>query len=721
MSPSNVTDHNDDLILKYSHNIIEHLGLKLYQNKPTNVIAELVSNSWDADASKVSIDISGDKDAEQTISITDDGWGMSLDDLKEDYLVIGKKKEGDRKTDNTKRTPMGRKGIGKLAPFGIADTVIVVTVKNSLVNAFKLNYKDMIKSAEDEYDISSYKPLHILNNVSSTESVLAIKKYNEDSSNQLNLSSNTLSRIEDFLSKVISNGHGTMILCNDIKLRKVINPEVLMSSLGKRFTVILNRPDFKVNINNVEVDETKCFPEWALRIPSKGFLTHDIILPNKAKDVVEVRYWVAFVDKAEWATDQAGVGVYAHGKIAQDRPFTFEVKGREIFTRYMYAVIEADWIDEFAEDEISTDRTSINWDNEIFDSFYDWGSQKVRDWIKEYNDFKKLKASEENEKIIAQVILEKEFNIKKSEQEHLNKIISEITPTMTPDIAQKNRLIEATIKAWTHEPARKLIKELWNETSEVRSDEFISLILRLEEQLVPESLSLAVMFSQRVYALTKLENSIQLKKETHLQILIETFPWILGNDYEKLIYRKSLKKIVEEAVNTNVFPVPELIPQEANDAKQPDFVFLADSNDEHIVVVELKGPEITAQWSEFQQLRNYVDYLQSRFPNSMVEGILIAGGFNSTLDKQRPSSIEFCNWDIILKSSKKEHIKYLTALLDGAEADASDPRVKQICELGGPIVVNFLSKMSETSESLAQLVKQIEAQEVKRVRTVKPS
>ena len=32
----------DDLVLTYSHNIVEHLGLKLYQNKPTNVIAEML-------------------------------------------------------------------------------------------------------------------------------------------------------------------------------------------------------------------------------------------------------------------------------------------------------------------------------------------------------------------------------------------------------------------------------------------------------------------------------------------------------------------------------------------------------------------------------------------------------------------------------------------------------------------------------------------------------
>ena len=45
-----MADYSPDapLELRFSHNIIEHLGLKLYQNKPTNVLAELVSNSWDA-------------------------------------------------------------------------------------------------------------------------------------------------------------------------------------------------------------------------------------------------------------------------------------------------------------------------------------------------------------------------------------------------------------------------------------------------------------------------------------------------------------------------------------------------------------------------------------------------------------------------------------------------------------------------------------------------
>ncbi|WP_394144628.1 ATP-binding protein, partial [Burkholderia multivorans] len=120
----------EDLTLKFSHNIIEHLGIKLYQNKPTNVIAELVSNSWDADAKNVWINIVSDGD-EATVSVEDNGHGMTRADIVHKYLVIGKpkrKKENPMETSPSGRFLMGRKGIGKLAPFGIASVIDVVTV-----------------------------------------------------------------------------------------------------------------------------------------------------------------------------------------------------------------------------------------------------------------------------------------------------------------------------------------------------------------------------------------------------------------------------------------------------------------------------------------------------------------------------------------------------------------------------------------------------------------
>ena len=128
----------------------------------------------------------------------------------------------------------------------------------------------------------------------------------------------------------------------------------LIDSLGTRFTVTL-QGGFTVTVNGVVASTVNALPEFELRIPEVGYTTEMV-------DAREVKSWVGFVKSASWPQDQAGVGVYSHGKIAQDRPFTFGVKGKEIFTRYMFGVVEADWLDEFGTDLISTDRTSVNWD-----------------------------------------------------------------------------------------------------------------------------------------------------------------------------------------------------------------------------------------------------------------------------------------------------------------------------------------------------------------------
>src|SRR5690606_30189507 len=125
---------------------------------------------------------------------------------------------------------------------------------------------------------------------------------------------------------------------------------------------------------------------FSLRIPEAGF---DEEIVNLNGEDRYVRYWVGFVEQAEWPQDQAGVGVYAHGKIAQDRPFVFGLKGREISTRYMYGVIEADWLDELDEDVVSTDRTSINWENDATEPMYNWGKTLVANWITKYRNYQK--------------------------------------------------------------------------------------------------------------------------------------------------------------------------------------------------------------------------------------------------------------------------------------------------------------------------------------------
>jgi hypothetical protein len=101
------------------------LGISLYSNAAA-VLSEVVANAWDADANAISI--SWSRGASE-MTIEDDGVGMSTDDLNQKFLTVGYQK---RDTDGVvssrfSRPYMGRKGIGKLSIFSLANEVDIVS------------------------------------------------------------------------------------------------------------------------------------------------------------------------------------------------------------------------------------------------------------------------------------------------------------------------------------------------------------------------------------------------------------------------------------------------------------------------------------------------------------------------------------------------------------------------------------------------------------------
>src|SRR4051794_20761388 len=66
-------------------NVLYHLGMKLYASAPS-VLTELVANAWDADASEVQINIDP---ADDQLTVSDNGHGMSRDDVQNKFLNVG--------------------------------------------------------------------------------------------------------------------------------------------------------------------------------------------------------------------------------------------------------------------------------------------------------------------------------------------------------------------------------------------------------------------------------------------------------------------------------------------------------------------------------------------------------------------------------------------------------------------------------------------------------
>lgn len=85
---------------------LNHLGVNLHSGVPA-VLSEAVANAWDADATAVDISVDGD-----SITITDDGHGMTRDECNKKYLAIGyERRSADGPRSPGGRPVMGRKGI----------------------------------------------------------------------------------------------------------------------------------------------------------------------------------------------------------------------------------------------------------------------------------------------------------------------------------------------------------------------------------------------------------------------------------------------------------------------------------------------------------------------------------------------------------------------------------------------------------------------------------
>ncbi len=137
-------------------NVLDHLGINLYSNIAA-VLTEAVANAWDADAENVQINI----DEENTIRIRDDGVGMSIEDMNKKYLTVGYRRRDEDKTSGKitakGRPVMGRKGLGKLSLFAIADTIEVQSAKSKeKPHGLSMRVEDIRKCAKNK---TSYCPV----------------------------------------------------------------------------------------------------------------------------------------------------------------------------------------------------------------------------------------------------------------------------------------------------------------------------------------------------------------------------------------------------------------------------------------------------------------------------------------------------------------------------------------------------------------------------------
>ncbi|WP_147279427.1 type I restriction enzyme HsdR N-terminal domain-containing protein [Oligella ureolytica] len=399
------------------------------------------------------------------------------------------------------------------------------------------------------------------------------------------------------------------------------------------------------------------------------------------------------------------MGIYAHGKIAQDRPFVFGIKGREITTRYMYGVVEADWLDELGEEDIiSTDRTSINWDNDDASEMYEWGAKLVAKWV---NDYRKHQKEKNKDKIIDKIkSLPKELRVTDTERDAITNMVCNMSPKIYKDDQLQNEVIHNLTSAWLHEPARQVIKALWDtlKNTDIESNDFLVLIKKINNHLVPESLSLSVTVAQKIYALTKLYELSNIGTEDQLQPLLEEFPWILGTDKDIVTANKNLKNMAHQAAKAGIIPshgkIKKDIKNHPDESLRPDFCFFSDAQEHTIYIVELKSPTIDLDYDHLSQLQSYMNWMRRSYSDARVEGILI--GRNPTAITHSDNNIKITSWLDLCAQSRKDYIDLLMSMLYGIPEHLDDSRITKVLEFSGDAAQSLMLKFKDSNPRLQE-------------------
>jgi hypothetical protein len=123
-----------EVAVQVSYEVVKLFSEQLYST-PIKAIEELVVNSWDADARSCSVKV--DLDGERPLIVVfDDGKGMTLQEL-ENLWHIG---VSNKLLLASKRTQIGKFGIGKLASYAVARRATYISRSGEGIHAVSINF-----------------------------------------------------------------------------------------------------------------------------------------------------------------------------------------------------------------------------------------------------------------------------------------------------------------------------------------------------------------------------------------------------------------------------------------------------------------------------------------------------------------------------------------------------------------------------------------------------
>ena len=587
----------DPYRMEFDVGTIKHLGLQMYSTLPP-VIGELVANSWDANASRVEITIPATPIDEQTseIVISDDGIGMSDEEVRNKYLIIGRDRRDDEKSDKTprprKRKIMGRKGIGKLSAFGIAKEIVVESMKDDEVSHFRMNYDELLAKAADRVIEFPQLP--------STGTVPKGTKI-------------TLKQITKFKNRSISI-------------------ERIRRGLARRFAVIGAEQDFEVVINSSPISPEDRDLKRLLQkdMNSEPYLWEYNNVEIERGTGWTVSGWIGALERTRQDIDgiDRGIVLMARGKLVQE-PFVFNaVVGQQYALSYLIGELHTEFVDE-TEDTIGTTRNSLVWDTEANIALKEWGQKEINKIARAWG--KKRRKDKENQ--LQESELYRKFRERAEEigNKRALKLADQlvrqsIEKNPTADIQELEPLIQMCLDFLEFDAFWEIAQDL----TEAEFHDSEKLLDLFREWQIVEAKEMARVTKGRITTIEKLQHLIEnnaLEVPT-LHNFLKEFPWVIDPRWTLVDDEVTYSQLLRDE-----YP-------EASDVLESDrrIDFLCVREGTNLAVVEIKRPESKSSVNALNQIEEYVnfmrDYIQRTtdldYKYEEVTGYLLCGDLVDT-------------------------------------------------------------------------------------------
>ncbi|CUU40629.1 hypothetical protein LS66_008755 [Helicobacter sp. MIT 03-1614] len=606
-----------------SDNIIEfsianqaatHLGRKLYNSNPP-ALAELVANSYDAYATKVNIMINN-----SFICVIDNGRGLNIDELRNKYAKIGKRKIQEFPiNDLSERKPMGQKGIGKLAAFSLGDEYSVYT-KNSLQNkwiTFKLLYSAFMND-EITYPV----------------------EWSE------------VDNLPDYLMQYNNYDSGFIVVIErPIRTPTQSTIANLKVHLSRRFYIASSETNFTLYINNEIVDlYTHEYYKNIDFLVYFGYTNDEInsIFPNidndkkikytKNKEVVDYidehveagfKGWFGSALKPKQLQtkdyDFNNVIVYIHKKIADENIFKDSGNAR-MASQYLVGEIQADFLHS-DDSPITSSRQGLDTSDEYVKEFIENLDFIRKFFIEKWDEFRSketieyLPESIRNNDSYNKWLETLEPNEKKLHDKLLNMMMKRIDTAEDETMQDREikQMIQSIVNTINNVQIVEIEKKLNIQEIDDKYIDFLNILMnKIEKSEATKAFELA---KQRISAIKELEKMLEEKelKEKFFEEHLYKHPWLINPYWNQ-------KTSNQDSFNTIRQKYYKSIDKEGDQHRNFIDILIETAEEQYPIIVELKKNTPTGHANiEYEditkQIKQYRQAVMQNLPNNIQKPI----------------------------------------------------------------------------------------------------